>query len=432
MQKTKRFVHENGLFLLIAITLLVFCFSEVAGVPFHPDESSILYQSKDFEAWVSKPKTLFWQPGTAMDEYRAFNPALPKYWQGAAYSLFGFRAADVNFDWNWSADWEKNLAAGSYPDMRLLVIARSSMALASWLGVLFFYFAIKTVTTKNVAAVAATFFGLDGLLLLHGRRAMSEGLLVMCMCLSLLVFLRARKYPWLVGLVVGLAVNAKHSLALLIPIGLLAILWNPDGWLFSWQEMVKKAALYLATLAAITYFLNPLIWPHPIRGGINMFSIASRQGWVEEQYKTLQQFDLLDFALDTPLKRVGGVLGHLYFAPLQFHETGNYISQTKAAETTYSASYVHNIWHNLPGGTIWFTINLTAVVFSFLEIFKHGLSTQQPLTILLISYMITLAAILLTMFLPWQRYVMPLVPFTYAWFAVFLHQVLTLKTQNAP
>ncbi|HLF82528.1 MAG TPA: hypothetical protein VI410_12230, partial [Anaerolineales bacterium] len=73
------------------LTLLVaFLFSGVGRVPFHPDETSLLFESRDLELYLTDPRSMAWSEagrGRAEQEYRALNAPLSKYVLGIGRRL---------------------------------------------------------------------------------------------------------------------------------------------------------------------------------------------------------------------------------------------------------------------------------------------------------------------------------------------------------
>ena len=86
---------------------------------------------------------------------------------------------------------------------------------------------------------AALLLGLNALVLLHDRRAMAEAALTFGVLLALWSFLTGKRHPWLIGLGLALAFNAKQTGLVLLPVGLLAVALpgriahrpkRPPGW----------------------------------------------------------------------------------------------------------------------------------------------------------------------------------------------------------
>ena len=78
---------------IVFIAKVIWIFQGVGLVPFHPDESSVLYQSRDFEVWFTEPLSLVWDASNSDDydqQYRALNAPLAKYVLGIGRRLAGY------------------------------------------------------------------------------------------------------------------------------------------------------------------------------------------------------------------------------------------------------------------------------------------------------------------------------------------------------
>ena len=118
-----------ALFLFLALSIAaVWIFSGLDRIPFHPDETSLLYQSRDLEFWLLSPATMAWEEQRMEDQdqtYRLLNPSFPKYVLGAGRLLAGFDASSVATDWDWTLSFESNQERGAYPPTGLLRGARA-------------------------------------------------------------------------------------------------------------------------------------------------------------------------------------------------------------------------------------------------------------------------------------------------------------------
>ena len=196
----------------VLIVLTAFLLGGAAGVPFHPDESSWLFQSRDLEGVFTRPLSLAWRPAardTPELSYRLLNAPLAKYILGTARLAAGFSAASVGTDWSWSRSWDENVADGALPAQGLLAAARRASALLLIPAVVALYFCGRAVGGRGTGVAAAIFLGTNALVLLHGRRAMAEGALTLAICLALVGLIYADRHPWLAGLAAGVAF-ARH------------------------------------------------------------------------------------------------------------------------------------------------------------------------------------------------------------------------------
>ncbi|MEK6256718.1 MAG: phospholipid carrier-dependent glycosyltransferase, partial [Chloroflexota bacterium] len=254
-------INKDRLFWGLWLLWTFFILWGVSLIPFHPDETSILYQSRDFESLLSNPASLAWNPDTPDDydqTYRLLNGPLPKYVLGLARRLGGYAAELVSIDWNWSLSWDENVAAGALPSDELLSAARLLNTLLLSAAMPLMYFSAKQLGGTPTGIAAAALFGSNALLLLHARRAMSEAALIFVIAFSLWAMLNARVRPWLLGLAVGLAVTAKLSAAPLVLIGLIVVLWRTGVNKDRIRLLAGNAVKFLGVFGLTVYVLTPL------------------------------------------------------------------------------------------------------------------------------------------------------------------------------
>lgn len=247
-------------FFLIVLSLLTGGYLiGVAGVPFHPDESTYLYMSADLETFFQSPTALFWRPestGDVHQQYRRLNPPLVHALIGISRTAAGLPALPV--DWDWTKSWQENQRAGGLPPANLLLTGRIGEAFLYPFSILFLFLAVRRVANDFTAWVAALLLASNALVLLDTRRAMAEGGLLFTLTLSMWALVKAEKRPWMVAIPAALAFSAKQSLAALGPVGLLAALW-PLPLQGSAPGKVRilrffgKTALYAVTFAAIVF-----------------------------------------------------------------------------------------------------------------------------------------------------------------------------------
>jgi len=102
------------------------------NIPFHPDESSLLFQSRDLEKITSDPLSMVWSAdriGEIDQTYRLLNPPFPKYIIGLGRVIAGYSSDDVDNDWDWSATWDENVASSALPEPKLLLGSRIATTL---------------------------------------------------------------------------------------------------------------------------------------------------------------------------------------------------------------------------------------------------------------------------------------------------------------
>jgi len=427
--------------LLVLGLLSVYHLWGVRTLPFHPDESTQLFMSADFEALLHDPSSLFWSPEKQDDPRQALrerDAPLTRYLLGAGRWLAGLGPPPV--DWDWGKSWEQNRQAGALPDQRLLLVARLSITLLLPFSLLFIYLSGAALSGRFTGFLAALLLGLNALVLLHARRAMAEGALTFGIIFALWSFIQARRRPWLAGLGMALAFNAKQSALALLPVGLLAVCWLPLGP--NAQDEPGRQALpgrvmciagasvqYLGVFLALTLLLNPFLWSRPSQA--LRASWANREGLLQRQVADTARL-APEQALDSPARRAAVLLANLYLVQPSFAEVGNYLEQTAAAGQAYLAVPGHDLLRNIPGGGALMALTLFGALMAVLQARSAGPQRRRALVLTLIATLAQGAALVLLVPLPWQRYAIPMVPFVCLWCAYAFGHLLDKAKARQP
>jgi 4-amino-4-deoxy-L-arabinose transferase-like glycosyltransferase len=411
-----------------------------ATVPFHPDEATYLYMSRDFDLLFEPglPATVGWQaPGqpALARRYRLLDAPLGRYLSGLGRALAG--QPFPTQDWNWSATWAENQAAGAVPDPRTLAAARLPATILTALSCGFVYALSRQYAGRPTALTATALYALSGLLLLHGRRAMSEGPLLFFTVLTVWLLLRPRPQPVLAALALAAAVASKLTALALLPLAV-AALW-PNAWdgraarLRTLAAGFRGLALFGLTLTLALWAFYPALWVSPVTGLQAMG--AARAVFLDEQAAMLQSVAPHVF-LSQPGLRVLGLLYHTYFAPLAYADVGNYAAALAAAEDRYAAQALNVGWHtdHLP---LNFTLGGLLLGLTFIGFVDAGrqialglrargsversqrAGTFAPLRAQVLVSVWTLATVLglLVISVATQRYFVPLLPIACLWAA---------------
>ena len=375
-------------------------------IPFHPDESTHIYMSEDIS---QNPLTLAWDgalPLGSEERIRAIDAPLAKYLIGAVREIF--LISPTGSDWNWALDWEENQSQGALPTNKQLLFSRSVMTLLLPFSLWLLYLTFKKIMSSLPSLVAVTLLGLSPLLLLHARRAMSEGLLVFGIALLLWAVTRDKRNPWLIGLALGIAINAKHSALGLFPAAILAVVILPEGFPGIKKGILNILKSSLIVLIAIL-LLNPFYWKHPLsalEAGLKArFSLAEEQ---EEDY--LGRLGLDEQPLMTTIP---GLILNTYLTPPQTEEVGNYLAQTGEAKERYLSNPFHNWGRDLISGSILAAISFAGLGFAFWRF--QDKDPWEKNNILIIALAALGMGIFTIILLPWQRYVLAILPFTFCW-----------------
>ncbi len=409
--------------LLLALAALAFHLWGIPGVPFHPDETSILYQSRDLELLFSEPRSLLWDPeaeDTLDQTYRSLNAPLPKYVVGLGRLLSGTEPRTQDVDWDWSADWSENVLKGALPPDRMLYGARAAGTLLLPFSMLFLYLTGSRLGGGFVGIASALLLAFHALILLHTRRAMAEGVLAFGVTFALWSALLADRKPWLAGLASAVAFSAKYSAAPFVITGAIATLWRSSGS-SNPRRPLRNLAEYAAVLAAVVLAVHPFLWSNPLRAGLRM--LETRQSLLSRQVLELGAASP-GFIMDSGRERLAGLIGHLFTTPPQFEEVGNYHDQLEAAQTGYLRVPGHALLRGVLGGGLMLAATLIGMLAGSGAVSGNARDLRTH-TLLLLATLLQTAGLLAAVPLPFQRFYIALVPMVCLWSAHGLGWVLS-------
>lgn len=411
-------------FLAILLITLVYLLG-TSTVPFHPDEATQIYMSADLETLFERPAELFYASDpvdAGRQSYRLLDAPLTRWLIGAGRKLSGLGALPV--DWDWTQTWQYNQANGALPGDKLLLVSRLSVA---WLFAFTLFFAYRSgvllrgtwLGWVNMALTAA-----NALVLLHTRRAMAESALLFAV--SGLIFALAKKEssPILLALPAGLALNAKQTSAGLVIVALLA------AWLFSkdstWLKKLRNAGLCAVFILLLTYMLNPVSWKNPVATA--KAAIDARNTLSSQQLAAFTSVSP-EMVMQNPAQRAAGWLVYLFFSPPATADVANYVSDTQTAEEAYFSNPLNNLLRGVTGGVILTVLSLFGFTLAVLDLLRNHLR-DRPLGLLLLSTLAVFLSLVLFIPLPFQRYVILLLPFTNLWIAFFIARLVAKGNKN--
>lgn len=416
-------------FLLIA-TLSVFALSDLPAVPFHPDESTYLFMSADLKNLLANPWSLAFdarEHQNPRQAYRLLDAPLARYLVGAGLALSG--QSPLPADWDWSKTWGQNQAAGALPDSKQLLASRLAVALTLPLSLVLIYLCGQHLGGVLAGSLAVLLLGMNALVLLHSRRAMAEGILLLGTCAFLASLLVADRKPWLAGLALALAVNAKHSSLVLLPLGLLAVAWSGQGGWLPRRRIASAVLQYLLAFGLISYLVNPVMWNDPLQS--IRAAVAARCELLTKQAADVQR-SLPQHYLETPGERAVTLFAHLYLAPPMFAEAGNYRLYTSPAEQAYLANPLHHLGRSLPGAGLVLGLSLSGLLLSILSVRRAAPRLRRGLVLFQLATLVLFASSILFIPIAWQRYAIPLVPLISLWASLGLvHLIRPLRIKIA-
>jgi 4-amino-4-deoxy-L-arabinose transferase-like glycosyltransferase len=408
-------------FLIVLSTLTLRSLLGVEEIPYHPDESTYIYMSSDFEKLLTDPTGLIYDPATNQIEqhYRLIDAPIPRYIIGFGRSIAGLPAS--NADWDWGKSWKENQESGALPSDQSLLISRLSITILLPISLILIYLTGNSISDRLTSLLALLFFGTSALILLHGRRAMAEGAVVFGVSLFLWSLIKGTRYPWFAGLAMALAFSAKQSTLALLPVGLLAMVWPPDPLRLNFKKIGANIAQYLGIFAFLAIALNPVFWASPLQ--TIRIAINERQDLLYRQVRDTQEL-APEKVMDTPGERVVAVLANIYVAPLMFFEIGNYVPDTRASVERYLSFPGNNLFRGLAGGGVLLFLTLLGLVSMITQYRTFNEMRKRGIVLFLCSFIFQLAGLIIMVPLLWQRYVMPLMPFVFLLAAYGFRQII--------
>ncbi len=342
---------------LDALYLLVLAGYILAGtalVPFHGDESTTIWMSRDYGYIYldgELDRVRYQEPPVNATEQhmRLITGSLTKYLIGLSWHLNGYTTEQINEQWDWGADWHYNQTTGHAPGDRLLMLGRWPSALMLAAGVVALFAIGRMLGGRGVAYVASLYYALNPALLLNGRRAMFEGGLVLFSLLVVLAaiwLLRSRRWSAALGLGVcgGLALAAKH------PAGFTLVAVFGAAMAFAWNARnAPRLFVQLATagmLALLVFFaLHPQWWDDPIQR-IGQ-ALDARTGILDGQVAAFGGYD-------GPVDQLAGAARQLLIVRPQYFEAPAWSGYISSQIDRYESSPLRgvSIGGSLPGGLV--------------------------------------------------------------------------------
>lgn len=416
--------HHILPFVVIGL-LSISYFLSLMQVPFHPDESTQIYMSSDFEKLFNSPRDLVWEKTAVIDrqmQLRMLDAPLTRYMIGLARWITGEKAIPV--DWDWTHTFESNRKAGAVPTNKLLLTARLSVSFVFPFSLFLLWQVLKKNFNSPAAWIGIFAAAGNALILLHTRRAMAESLtFFMLICLIFLMF-QKKPSPVILGLVSALVFNAKQSTVTWILVAFASILFGSTNAAGTIKRKLNNLFLCAGTFIFIILLLNPFTWKNPYSS--LQSALIMRQELVSRQYADISRVSP-SAALSTPLQRVSALTANLFFTPPAVVDTANYIDDLKVSITRYNANPLNKLFRAFPGGFFLLVFSL----FGIYVIFRFPAQAKfRESVILLMGGIAQFLFLAGTVPLPFQRYVVPLVPIALFFFAIGTGKLVELSCQR--
>lgn len=400
--------------------LTVYIMAGTAIVPFHGDESTLIFMGRDYHyLFVERDlsKVLYdetWSRRPDEQRLRLENGTISKTIYGWVAANQGFGPDDLNGQWRWGRDYAFNLRTNRVPDRQLLNGARLASAVQLALATaLFFQFARMTLN-RPTAYVASALFALHPNVLINGRRGMMEGSHLLGLMLLLLAgawLLRERKWRAyvLLGVCVGFAAAAKHPNALPCALVFAAVS------MATWRELRrgekqklgggwKQIFLFLPLLVAaavVFLLLNPAWWSAPFE--LPAIIIEMRAELLQAQIDWIGGYNSFQ-------ERILGFFQYVFAAEHQYFEVARWAEYEVITEQikNYESSGLAGI---LIGGTsLAGLICLLLAVFGAIHLARNSAVEANNRLLLLVWIIGSALFTLLLTPLSWARYYLPLAP----------------------
>ena len=399
-------LNQAALALYILVASILYWVG-IPRVPFHPDESTYLFMSADFDMLINAPLSLAWQPGLESDvrmHYRMIDAPLTRDLIGFARWILN--VPPQNVDWNWSKNWEDNLFNGAYPDPLLLLTSRLSQAFFYPFSLILAYLIGKQVGNKRTGWITLVLLSVNALVLLHTRRAMAESGLLFALLLSLWGLLTFKPI-WLVAILAGLAFASKQSTLTIFFVAILTYAFKGFQLKLSIKRITCRILLFMSVFTIFTFLLNPFLWEKPIQAFEQAF--LERQELLDRQVTEIGAISQGQILKSIPDK-ILGLTVNLFFMPPAISDVGNYDVYLEEAILEYRSNPLNSIMRNPVGGTI--NIILSLCGFGLMLSSLRRYTPQRAIVaIFLLAGFTQFASLALTVPLPFQRYAIPLVPY---------------------
>ncbi len=409
---------------LLLMLLVCYVLVGVKDVPFHGDESTIIWMSADYGTVVLKgdlADVRYAPPPrrTTEQHLRILNGTLTRWVMGSTRSIAGFDRNDLNDQWVWGPDMAWNRANGHMPSDRLLLMTRLSSAALLIISIAFVMAMTRSVANQlfahrliSAAAswLSAILYALNPVVLMNGRRAMFEGAMLFGVALVGWVTLRlvnrqsSFKGYVLIGVAAGIALSAKHSTAFTIALLFIGLVVDELGSSRNqpkhWYQFSSKFIVLTLTALFVFLALTPLWWSNHLLE-MPRITLDERQKILDEQVALFGGYDGWGERLEGLWRRSFGVEPQYYEADY-WGDYAGVADEISDYESSHLAGITSPIMPMIRVSLI--VAGLFAMGFGW----RHG---QKNIVGVLALWAIGICLIsLVTTPLDWQRYYLPIQP----------------------
>lgn len=420
--------------LLIDALLLILCIGYITlgidDVPFHGDESTTIWMSRDYDTVILKgdfDAVAYETPSRrSTDQHmRIITTNISKLAMGAAWSSINLNVEDVNDQWVWGLDMQWNRDNGHIPSDKLLRVSRLTSAWMTAIGTVFIM-AIGRIIGRTILsqplAIAGSSWGATILYTLHpailvnGRRAMFEGSLLLgltALAWATFMLIKHQQTKWyiyaLFGILTGITLSTKHNATFTVVLlygGLgITMLWKWWQHRQQYQLFLPIGKIALATLIALLVFLalNPLWWSQPFK--MPPIVIDERQQILDAQVATFGGYE--NFT-----DRLSGLWEQSFRVSPQYFEAAYWADYDGVQEeiSTYEDHYLAGWTDDIiifAGRLLFAMLGISAVI----NVIRHGtLQAYQMIFVWGIWCIGIIGITFITVPIDWQRYYLQIQP----------------------
>ena len=398
--------------------LSLYILAGARAVPFHGDESTLVYMGRDYHyLFVDGDLARLrydphWRVSPAEQHLRLLNGTISKTVYGAVAHGMGYAAHDLNEQWRWGRDYDWNARRGRIPESDLLVRSRLASSAQLAAAAACFFLLVRMTVGRPTAWLAVALFTLHPNMLINGRRAMMEGSHILGLTLVLLAaawLLQGRNWRRiaLLGICGGVAMAAKHPNLVACVCALFACAVMPALNLLrtrdtrALRELARMALAGLLTLA-VFLLLNPAWWNAPAK--LPALVLEMRAELMQGQINAFGGYE--DFAA-----QLSGFFEFVFMGVRQYFEVDHWTTYAPitAQIDAYESSGLAGAL--VIGGSG--RLGLACLLLSLVGIVAlcRDKSALMEHRLLLLAWMLGTALFTLTATpLPWARYYLPLLP----------------------
>jgi 4-amino-4-deoxy-L-arabinose transferase-like glycosyltransferase len=413
---------------LWCIALSIYIVAGIQLVPFHGDESTLIFMGRDFY-YLLEGKSVNLQAWEALSpeeaseqQLRLLNGTIPKYIYGMVAYFQGYSIDMLNEQWAWGSGWQWNHENGHVPSQGLLMTSRIASAIQTAIGTFLIFAIVFQLGSRRAAYIASAFYSLHPAILLNGRRAMMEGsplVFTLLLVLITILFIKHRHewFYFLLGLVAGLALASKHTtvVTILTCFAFCAVYYVWQSYKNQQNVLKPVNRLILAGMLALMvfYILNPAWWG---QASAPKVVLILREGIVEGQLQSYGGYQNLG-------EQFAGFLKHVFLVPPMYSEVD--IDGFLTEQLDIIAQYEQSGLAGLSLGLVGALITGLGFILGFLALWKNQ-AISKVLAVFIVLW--TASSFLLSFISPfeWQRYYIPAYPALAVLFALGIDFILKL------